>query len=112
MNRRHDSNRRRAFGMISHITPIAVPLFIVFFYAPFIAAPLHTSGWNKSAAFAVGLAIPALWMGMGYLTISFLPRRFDKLASALAILVLGLPIVGIPAIIAWDCIRALWHLVR
>jgi len=107
MNRRHNKNRRRAFGMISHITPIAVPLFVVLFYAPFIAAPLHARGWNKSAAFAVGLALPALCVVTGYFLISLLPARFAKLANALASLVLGVPIVGVPVIIAWDCIRAL-----
>jgi len=105
MNRAYAKNRRLAFGMISHITPIALPVFLILFYAPFIAAPLHANGWSKSAAFAAGLAIPALYMGTGFLAMTFLPRRFDKLASALAILVLGLPIVGMPAVIVWELVR-------
>jgi len=109
MNRQQSSNPRRAFGLISYVTPIAVPLFLVFFHAPFIAAPLHASGWNKGAAFVVGVAIPALWLALGSLGSSRLATRFAKLATAPDLLVLGLPMVGIPAIIAWICIRALWH---
>jgi len=105
-------NRRRAFGLISYVTPIAVPLFVVFFYAPFIAARLHARGWNKGAAFAVGLAIPALWLATGSLCISLLPRRFAKLVNALDLLVFGLPMIGMPTIIAWVCIRALWQWAR
>lgn len=103
-------NRRRAFGLISHITPLVLPVFLVLFYAPFIAALLRTQGWSKLAAFGGGFATPTFLIGLGIAVAHVIPPRFDKLSNALLLVVLGFPLVGMFGIGIWAFINAIRHL--
>jgi hypothetical protein len=105
-------NRRRAFGLISHITPVVLPVFLVVFYAPFIAAPLHAQGWTKGAALAAGFAIPLGWLLLSTGMLFIVPERFVKLKAALGIAVLGVPMLGVFALVLWDLLRFLIHIAR
>lgn len=105
-------NRRRAFGLISHITPVALPVFLVVLYAPVVATPLHAHGWTKGAALAAGFAVPLLWFVLGARLISIVPARFVKLKSALETGVLAIPICGVLALMLWALLRFLIHIAR
>ncbi len=111
-NRFAATQRRRAFGLISHITPVALPIFLVLFYAPFIAAPLRAHGWNKGASLAAGFAVPIGWLLLGALAVSVIPQRFAKLKSALEIGVLGIPFCGMFALLLWVVLRLILQIVR
>ena len=96
--------------MISHITPVALPLFLVVFYAPVIVHPLRVCGWGKAAALGVGFLVPVFWLVLGHGAIAVLPARFAKLRNALELVVVGLPIVGVFGIVLWDVARLVWRL--
>ncbi|RYX83185.1 hypothetical protein EON83_15875 [bacterium] len=106
------ASRHRAFGLISHITPVAVPIFLGLFYVPILAAPLRASGWNLGAALGVSLLLFVLWMGLGTASIAIIPSRFVKLSFALQFLLFGLPLFGVFGIMVWIIIRTLWHMMR
>lgn len=106
------ASRHRAFGLISHITPVAVPIFLGLFYMPLIAAPLRASGWSRGTALGVSLLLVVLWMGVGTASIALTPSRFEKLSVALQFLVLGLPLFGVFGITVWVVISSLWHMMR
>ncbi|BCM91183.1 hypothetical protein IAD21_03047 [Abditibacteriota bacterium] len=102
--------RRGALGMISHITPIMLPVFIVLFYTPVIALPLRVHGWGRAAALGIGFLIPLVWLALGLTTIALIPARFDKLKGALEVGILGLPMLGMIGILLWDLVSFLWRL--
>ena len=101
--------RRSAFGMISHITPVALPVFLVVFYAPIIALPLRMHGWGLWAALGVGFAVPLVWGGLGIAAIALIPARFAKLKDALGLVVVGPPIIGVFGIVLWDVATFFWR---
>lgn len=106
------SQRRRAFGSHSHITPVTVSLFLILFYAPFISNPLRAHGWNKGAALTTGLAIPTLWMVVGCRLIFVVPARFEKLNTAFEFVVFGVPVVGMFVIAAQELWGFVSHITR
>lgn len=105
----HSSASRRAFGLI---TPIAVPLLLIFFYPPFIAAPLRAHGWTRGGALAAGFAIALGWFVLGAGILFIVPERFAKLESALEVGVLVIPLWGMLALMLWDLLRFLIHSAR
>ena len=112
MERQRSARRHRAFGLISYITPVAVPIFIVLFYAPFVAVPLQVHGWSKLSALGVGLLVPIFWLVIGSIITRTLPARFAKLKEALGWILYGLPILGMFVVAFGQMAVVLWHLAR
>lgn len=110
MKTRRATSRRGAFGMISHITPVALTVFIALWYAPFIAGWLRVQGWSKGAALGMGFVLPCLWLLFGVGFASMLPVRFAKLRDALGWIIYGLPVIGMIGSLFWVVARTIWHL--
>ena len=104
--------RRHALGMISHITPVALTIFLILWYAPFIAAFLRAQGWEKTPALTVGFAVPIVWLALGIGAIFVLPPRFVKLNWALQMFVFGVPIAGMFALAFWVVVKLVFYTVR